>query len=220
MKKIIFDKSTFVCKTKLNLGELKKEIIDESVGWIENFKEVRNFDNYAYKDNHDHNHDDNFEIKNKLDLALKFSLETCKNFYSKETHTVINSLNFESWINVVKSNGEIKSHFKESDNNPFFHNHVEINNSRILNNQKTFIPDYIFVYYIQMPEIMEKEDGVLYILGENKRTYWIRPEEDDLFIMKGNISHAPNEAPKSKLNRIVLAGNLKFNSEKKQISLI
>ena len=79
---------------------------------------------------------------------------------------------------------------------------------------------YTFVYYIQMPNILEGEDGVLYFKGNNNKEYWILPEEDDLIIMPGYMPHAPNNAPKSKIDRIVLAGNIGFEYLKIKKSII
>jgi hypothetical protein len=85
---------------------------------------------------------------------------------------------------------------------------------------KQFIPNYTYVYYIQMPDVMNGEDGVLYFEGENKKEYWIRPEEDDLIIMDAHMPHAPNDALNSTLDRIVMAGNVGFDFIKKEKSLI
>jgi len=71
-----------------------------------------------------------------------------------------------------------------------------------------------------MPDVMNGDDGVLYFLGKNGKEYWIRPEEDDLIIMEGDMPHAPNNASESTLDRIVMAGNVGFDFIKKQKSLI
>jgi hypothetical protein len=71
-----------------------------------------------------------------------------------------------------------------------------------------------------MPDVMEEEEGVLYFRGQNKQEYWIRPEEDDLIIMEGWMPHAPNNAPKSTIDRIVIAGNVGFEMIKKEKSLL
>jgi hypothetical protein len=71
-----------------------------------------------------------------------------------------------------------------------------------------------------MPDVMNGDDGVLYFLGENKKEYFIKPEEDDLIIMEAHIPHAPNNAPNSTIDRIVMAGNVGFDFIKKEKSLI
>jgi cupin superfamily acireductone dioxygenase involved in methionine salvage len=71
-----------------------------------------------------------------------------------------------------------------------------------------------------MPDVMNGDDGVLYFKGQNSKEYWIRPEEDDLIIMEGDIPHSPNSAPNSTIDRIVMAGNVGFDFIKKEKSLI
>jgi hypothetical protein len=71
-----------------------------------------------------------------------------------------------------------------------------------------------------MPDVMDGEDGVLYFKGKNKKEYWIRPEEDDLIIMEGDMPHAPNNAPNSIIDRIVMAGNVGFDFIKKEKTII
>lgn len=83
-----------------------------------------------------------------------------------------------------------------------------------------FKPKYTFVYYIQMPDVMDNDDGVLYFLGENNIEYQIRPEEDDLIIMEGDVPHFPNNAPNATLDRYVLAGNIGFDYIKKKKTLL
>jgi proteasome assembly chaperone (PAC2) family protein len=61
-----------------------------------------------------------------------------------------------------------------------------------------------------MPDVMEGDDGILYFKSKNDITYWVKPEEDDLIIMLGDMPHVPNNAPNSTIDRIVLAGNVGF----------
>jgi hypothetical protein len=71
-----------------------------------------------------------------------------------------------------------------------------------------------------MPDVMNDEDGVLYFKSKEGKEYWIRPEEDDLIIMEADVPHAPNSAPNSTLDRIVIAGNVGFDFIKKEKSLL
>ena len=71
-----------------------------------------------------------------------------------------------------------------------------------------------------MPDVMNDEDGVLYFKANNGKEYWIRPEEDDLIIMEGDMPHSPNTAPNSTLDRIVIAGNVGFDYIKKEKSIL
>jgi cupin superfamily acireductone dioxygenase involved in methionine salvage len=67
---------------------------------------------------------------------------------------------------------------------------------------------------------MDGEDGVLYFKGENNNEYWIRPEEDDLIIIPGDLPHSPGLASKSYKDRIVVAGNVGFEESKQTKTLL
>jgi hypothetical protein len=71
-----------------------------------------------------------------------------------------------------------------------------------------------------MPDIMNGDDGVLYFKNKKGVEYWVKPEEDELIIMMGDMPHLPNNAPNSTIDRIVLAGNVGLEFVKKTSSLI
>jgi hypothetical protein len=218
MKKIYFDESTYIWKTKLNLTEFKQQIIDESSQVIESLKDKVIHDGFGYKnENQNINFIGDVEINNKLDEIFQSGINACKDLYTESNKNTFNRIYSDSWINVVRSKDPIQIQFKHDELRGVdkYHNHVDINKE-----MKSFRPDYTFVYYIQMPDVMNDEDGVLYFKGKNKKEYWIRPEEDDLIIMEADMPHAPNNAPNSTIDRIVLAGNVGFEFIKKEKSLI
>jgi hypothetical protein len=114
---------------------------------------------------------------------------------------------------VVRSKNPVQENFH--DENKKYHVHTDINKK-----MKSFTPHYTYVYYIQMPDVMNGEDGVLYFKSKDGKEYWVRPEEDDLIIMEGDTPHAPNNAPESTVDRIVMAGNVGFDLIKKEKSFI
>jgi cupin superfamily acireductone dioxygenase involved in methionine salvage len=216
MEKIYFDESTFIWKTKLNLVNLKKEIINEAFYVIDSLPNVKT-DGFGYKTettNLDFVGD--ITIENNLDKIVQSGINLCKELYT-ETNIPFNKINTDSWVNVVRSIDPVQIQFKHDELKGVdkFHVHTDIN--KLI---ESFVPHYTYVYYIQMPDVMEGEDGVLYFRGQNKKEYWIRPEEDDLIIMPADMPHTPNNAPKSTIDRIVLAGNVGFEFIKKQKSLI
>ena len=219
MEKIYFDDNTFIWKTKLNLSHLKNEIIKECNEVIEKLKDVSIADAFAYKKdwNNDINFYGNFIIENNLDMVCQTGVNFCKELYKEYYGKEYNKVNTDSWVNVVRSQNPVQPNFKyeEVKNIDKYHIHTEINKE-----SKSFIPHYTYVYYVQMPDVMEGEDGVLYFKGENDKEYWIRPEEDDLIIMPAVMPHAPNSAPNATIDRIVLAGNAWFDMIKKEKSII
>jgi hypothetical protein len=216
--KIYFDDSTFIWKSKLNLLNDKDLILKEALGVINKTTENnRNlYDAYPYIFNDNINFNGNFDVKSKLDNICQCGIDMCKAIYKEEFNLYFNKISTDTWINVVRSINPVQRQFKREELKEVdkYHTHTEIN--QIL---KSFIPTYTYVYYIQMPDVMDGDDGVLYFKGENDKEYWIRPEEDDLIIMPGSIPHAPNNAPKSTIDRVVLAGNVGIEFVKKEKTL-
>ena len=217
MEKIFFDETTYIWKTKLNLVNDKQAFLKEANSIIESMSDNKT-DGFAYKREGNTNLTfiGNIKVETKLDEIVQLSINKCKNLYG-EKNINYNKINTDAWINVVRAKNPIQKEFiyteiKDIDR---FHSHVEINKKT-----KKFRPEYTYVYYIQMPDVMDGEDGVLYLKGKNDIEYWIRPEEDDLIIMNANLPHAPNNAPQSTIDRIVMAGNVGFDYIKKEKSLL
>ena len=217
MEKIYFDETTYIWKTKLNKVTDKIKLLQEAKVVIESAKN-NTTDGYGYmmEWNSNINFNGNIKIKRKLDEIIQLSIDKCKKIY-EEKNITYNKSNMDSWVNMVRSNNPVQVQFKYEELRGVdkYHIHTDINKG----NEK-FAPHYTWVYYIQMPDIMEEEDGVLYFRGKNKKEYWIRPEEDDLIIMEADMPHAPNNAPSSTVDRIVIAGNIGFENIKKTNSHI
>lgn len=217
MEKIYFDDTTYIWKTKLNRINNKQLFLEEAYSVIKSQPNTK-MDGFFYKKewNENLNFNGDIKVETKLDEILQISINECKKLY-EEKNTKYNKINTEVWINVVRSVDPVQIQYKHKELKGVdkFHVHTDINKE-----MKSFIPHYTYVYYIQMPDIMNDEDGVLYFEGQNKKEYWIRPEEDDLIIMEAHIPHAPNTALNSTLDRIVLAGNIGFEYIKKEKSLL
>jgi hypothetical protein len=215
MEKIYFDNDTFIWKGKLNLSHHKDVILSEANILIDSLKETVHTDGFGYKKEWVNNIDFNgiCDIENKLDVICQFGIDICKNIYSEQFNREFNKVNTDTWVNVVRSKEPVQENFYNEKQK--YHIHTDINKK-----MKSFVPDYTYVYYIQMPDVMEGEDGVLYFKGSDDKEYWIRPEEDDLIVMEGWMPHSPNNAPKSTIDRVVLAGNVGFDLIKKEKSLV
>jgi hypothetical protein len=217
MEKIYFDDTTFLWKTKLNKLVDKSFFLKEAYSVIESQPDVKS-DGFAYKKewNQNINFIGEINIETKLDEIVQIGIDCCKDLY-KEKNIEYNKINTDAWINVVRSHNPVQIQFQHENLKRVdkFHTHTDINKE-----MESFIPHYTYVYYIQMPDVMTGEDGVIYFRGKNGNEYWIRPEEDDLIIMEGDMPHAPNNAPNSTIDRIVMAGNVGFDFIKKEKSLI
>jgi hypothetical protein len=121
----------------------------------------------------------------------------------------------ETWINRVRKISAIQPGLQKFDiENPIYHDHVSLNK-----NKGFFIPNYTFVYYIQMQNNLKGYDGHLFMKNKNGDRYSILPEENDFIIMEGSIPHTPIPAFNSTKDRLVLAGNVGINNNKKEKTL-
>ena len=217
MEKIFFDDSTYIWKTKLNYIKDKLLFLKEAYVVIESHPNTKT-DGYGYKEEWKQNIDfiGKINIETKLDEIIQIGINECKKLYETK-NTTYNKINTDTWINVVRSINPVQIQFQHTELKGIdkYHTHTDISKE-----MKSFFPNYTWVYYIQMPDVMDGEDGVLYFKGKNKKEYWIRPEEDDLIIMEGDMPHAPNNAPNSIIDRIVMAGNVGFDFIKKEKTLI
>jgi hypothetical protein len=217
MEKLYFDEETYIWRGKLNRLSDKDSLLKEANSVIESQPDVKT-DGFGYKKewNGNINFTGEIDIKTKMDEIIQIGIDYCKDLY-KERNVVYNKINTDAWVNVVRSTNPVQIQFKHEELKGVdkFHVHTDINKE-----MKSFIPHYTYVYYVQMPDVMNGEDGVLYFRGKNKKEYWIRPEEDDLIIMEADMPHSPNNAPNSTIDRIVVAGNVGFDYIKKEKSLI
>ncbi len=217
MEKLYFDDTTYIWKTKLNRTSDKSNLLDEAMKVIESQPDIKT-DGFGYKKewNNNLNFLGEIDIKTKMDEIVQIGIDECKKLY-EERKITYNKINTDAWVNVVRSINPVQLQFKHEELKGVdkFHVHTDINKD-----MQSFVPHYTYVYYVQMPDVMNGEDGVLYFRGSNKKEYWIRPEEDDLIIMDADMPHSPNNAPSSTIDRIVIAGNVGFDFIKKQKSLI
>ena len=205
--KIYFDDSTFIWKTKLNLSDKKLEIL-ECIKSMESYKNNAinkiNYDNFQYK-YIQCDHPYIISTDSLLDDIQQKSINTCISLYNDENNSF--KIHSDSWINIVRASNPIQPAYKnkKTTGELSYHDHVTINKSI-----NSFVPVFTYVYYIQMPDVLNDEDGVLYFKNSKDERFHILPQEDELIIMLGDVKHVPNDAPNSNLDRIVFAGNVGF----------
>ena len=125
--------------------------------------------------------------------------------FSKEIYeSKYNSILASTWINVVKAKKAIQP-IRDYEDNYIYHNHVDI-----AKRHGEHLPDYTFVFYLQMPDNLNNDDGKLFLRDYDGGEYSILPNVGECIILKGDVYHVPIDAPKSSKDRIVLAGNVTF----------
>jgi len=212
MEKLNFGESVHVHKTKLNMSKHKDELLILCNEVIKNQPNVKS-DGFGYKmitNNVDFL--GKIDIKNKLDEIIQISINNCVELY-KTKNIEFNVVQTDGWVNVVRAKNPVQSNFMEGQEK--YHIHTEINKKMGM-----FTPIYTYVYYIQMPNNLKNEDGVLWFKDSNDVEYSILPKEDELLIMPADIPHAPNSSPNSTVDRLVFAGNVGFGFIKKEKSLL
>jgi hypothetical protein len=210
MDKIYFDNSTYIWKTKLNFTKYKNIILNECNEFC---KEEMVWDNYSVLPLTTIN---NFKLDGKIlpnpksmvESIINLSTQKCIELYTN----AFNNISVDCWINIVKV---IPKQTSILENKIQMHIH-----SNIQKEMQKPIPNYTWVYYVQMPDNLVNNDGVLFVEGENKKIYDFLPIEDDIIIMNGNLPHVPNGAFNSTKDRIVLAGNVSFQYIKNKKSVL
>jgi hypothetical protein len=215
MEKIYFDDTIFIWKTTFDVSHIKENIINECIKIIEDFGEhpTDNYGLFAERKKYlDFN--EKFRINTKIDEIINECILLCMSIFNENNGKLYDKINIDSWINVVRNKNPKQRNFKKP-NEIEMHSHTEINKQI-----DSFIPNYTYVHYVQMPDNLENKDGVLYIQGKNGIIYDILPKENDIIIMNADLPHVPASAKKSTKDRIVIAGNVGFEYIKKNKTLI
>jgi hypothetical protein len=90
-------------------------------------------------------------------------------------------------------------------------------------NQKHYDSNVTFVYYLQMPNNLKNDDGMLSFKTNDGKITKIMPEENEYIFFSSDILHRAELSPDSTIPRIVIAGNMHFVKDiiiKKETSLI
>jgi hypothetical protein len=216
MEKIYFDDETYIWKTKFDISHMKDSVLEECLIIIKDMEDLKPTDTFRFfsewKENIDFN--GNFESTAKIHEIVKEGLNVCIELFNENIKLPYNKINTEAWINVVRAKNPKQKPFSK-ENEIVMHNHTDLNHM-----SKVFRPDYTYVHYVQMPDNLEGNDGVLYIEGKDGIIYNILPKENDIIIMEGRVPHIPASARKSTKDRIVIAGNVGFEMIKKTNTLI
>lgn len=216
MEKIYFDEKTYIWKGVFDITHIKDDVLKECIQIIHDMENHISTDNYGLFTKRDKYVDFNqtFKVNTKIDEIINVGINTCITLFNENISKPYNKINIDGWINVVRANNPKQPVF-EIEGNIVMHSHTELN-------QKTnsFVPTYTYVHYIQMPDNLEGNDGVLYLEGKDGIIHNILPKENDIIIMNGNLPHTPNTARKSTKDRIVIAGNVGFEYIKKNKTLM
>lgn len=136
----------------------------------------------------------------ELNEIEKAGIEICLEI-AREENIDYQEYKHNSWINRVRAKSPTQYNFKREP----YHNHVKLNRDH-----GRFEPKYTFVYYVQMPDRLQSEEGQLLLKSKQGEIYSIMPKENEFIVHASSIDHYPKPALDSTVDRIVLASNVGF----------
>jgi hypothetical protein len=212
MNKIEFEEGVYIYQTNLGSEDFNKPVLTTTQSFLKTAPYSKR-DNYGYLGNQSFSDIKNdMMVNNSIDKVIKISILKCVDLIN-QNNQIINKINVDAWINIVRTVNPKQSSFRKN-GTVNLHNHVDIQ-KRV----ESFHPTYTYVYYIQTPNNLLGDDGVLIIGGKQNRYHFL-PQVGDLVIMAGDLPHGPNWALNSTKDRIVIAGNVGFEYIKQRHSLI
>ena len=128
---------------------------------------------------------------------------SCKEFDSVDRH-VINALGSTadriaklSWVYTQKK-----------DFNMIMHKHDYLYYTTEKTSLKT---EWTCVFYIQIPKNLDKGEGDIIFMTEDKKLHTFVPEENDILIFPGTLYHMVTPIPNAEIDRVVYASNFNFS---------
>jgi hypothetical protein len=136
----------------------------------------------------------------ELNEIEKAGINVCLDI-AKQENISYTEHNHNSWINRVRAHNPVQYLFA---NEPY-HNHVTLNEG-----SARFVPTITFIYYIQMPNNLQEDEGQLIIKDKQGNAHSILPKENEFLIHMSDLDHYPKDAKNSTVDRIVFATNVGF----------
>lgn len=140
----------------------------------------------------------------ELNNIITFADELCLNLLKKDEKKILGKIT-GNWIYIKKPND--KYMLGENDG---FHTH---STSPFMTQN-----DLTWTYYFQMPNNCEGTQGSLRIKIEDE-IFYIPVKEKTIYIFNSNWLHAPDKAPNSNKDRIVIAGSISIVYDEKEAKI-
>jgi hypothetical protein len=205
--KIEIDKDVFVYRIKKTLIHSKDEILNkiEKNSTYANIKQLKEDGSY------------NVGIQSPFIIRCNElnEIENTANEIAKEIYGYDSFIN-NTWSFMLES--DYKFPLKNEDENGW-HDHLKV----FALNNKLYKSNVTFIYYLQLPNNLKNDDGMLSFRINNGKIIRIMPEEGEYVVFSSDVMHRAELSPNSTIPRIVIAGNIHFVKNikiKKEISLI
>lgn len=162
------------------------------------------------------------ELILNIEIASNTSINFGNSTYEApgiQSGLIINSCNIQKILDSAVN--EFKNQFNIDKNEPYlldswvyqskndnkvsgYHNHI----TNFLKKQIDSLQnDWSFVFYVQMPNNLKNDDGLIYFKSKNGIEHSILPEEGDFLIFPADLEHRPATNTNSTLDRFVIGMN-------------
>lgn len=97
----------------------------------------------------------------------------------------------------------------------YYHKHIYTTQLPYSNVEAPILNDWTFVFYLQIPDDLKDEEGMIFFKADDGEPYKYLPKEGDFIIFPGDLSHLVKSNNNSKIERISICGNISFNIPKR-----
>jgi hypothetical protein len=143
-------------------------------------------------------------IGDQISIIKKKGYETCKAIYEtiypkKTVHSALQT----SWVFISTPNNPVSK----------YHNHLIFSLK-----EKGILTHFTWIYYIQVPDNCTGHEGHIFfkknhVRDDDENAFSFFPEEGCFYAWDSEIPHRPELSPNSTLDRVIIAGNVHFNTD-------
>lgn len=147
-----------------------------------------------------------FNSNDKNDNSIIFFLE-CEEFKTIDDFAI----NFYKNLKNIKTDYYAKSSWIYTQIKEFNMNWMHTHNYLVSSNKTDLKTQITFVYYIQIPNKINGNEGDIIFKTENNKFYKYTPTENDILFFSGDLQHMAVPTPNGEIDRLVYASNLNFD---------
>jgi len=146
-------------------------------------------------------------VSDQITFLKKLGFDTTKYIHEQETNDVVYGGLQTSWIYISAPSNPVTK----------YHDHLLFSQK-----EKNIPTHFTWIYYVQLPDNCKDYEGHIFFKSPNlghrdddEEAYSFFPEQGYLYMWDSEIPHRPALSPNSTLDRVVMAGNVNFNTDTK-----
>jgi len=128
--------------------------------------------------------------KNIEDIRSEILKKVISHFKLKEDHLI----SYDDWVFISES----------TNTHTNYHDHLSEGNLKLIKEP----PQWSIVYYAEIPNNLQGNDGRLYFLTKDRKEVSILPVENQLIMFPSDVPHKPELNKNSTNKRVVYAANI------------